>query len=39
VTDALNQTTSLERKPDGEVLRIHHPDGTAERFTYNVRDP
>ncbi|MCE0853984.1 RHS domain-containing protein, partial [Pseudomonas asiatica] len=36
VTDALNQTTSLERKPDGEVLRIHHPDGTAERFTYNT---
>ena len=22
VTDALNQTTTLERKPDGEVLRI-----------------
>ncbi len=36
MTDALNQTTSLERKPDGEVLRIHHPDGTAERFTYNT---
>jgi RHS repeat-associated protein len=36
VTDALNQTTSLERKPDGEVLRISHPDGTKETFTYNV---
>ncbi|NBB66245.1 RHS repeat protein, partial [Pseudomonas sp. ODNR1LW] len=24
VTDALGQTTTLERKPDGEVLRIHH---------------
>ncbi|WP_236183067.1 RHS repeat-associated core domain-containing protein [Pseudomonas ceruminis] len=36
VTDALNQTTTLERKPDGEVLRIHHPDGTAESFTYNA---
>jgi len=36
VTDALNQTTTLERKPDGEVLRIHHPDGTVESFTYNV---
>ena len=35
VTDALNQTTTLERKPDGEVLRIHHPDGTAESFGYN----
>jgi len=32
----LNQTTTLERKPDGEVLRIHHPDGTAESFTYNA---
>ena len=36
VTDALDQTTTLERKPDGEVLRIHHPDGTSESFTYNV---
>ncbi|TDV58951.1 YD repeat-containing protein [Pseudomonas sp. LP_7_YM] len=36
VTDALNQTTKLERKPDGEVLRIDHPDGTAESFTYNA---
>ena len=36
VTDALNQTTTLERKPDGEVLRIHHPDGSSESFTYNV---
>ncbi|WP_239607683.1 RHS repeat-associated core domain-containing protein [Pseudomonas putida] len=36
VTDALNQTTTLERKPDGEVLRINHPDGTTETFTYNV---
>ncbi|MFV3340627.1 type IV secretion protein Rhs, partial [Pseudomonas sp. NY15349] len=36
VTDALNQTTTLERKPDGEVVRISHPDGTAETFTYNV---
>jgi RHS repeat-associated protein len=36
VTDALNQTTRLERKPDGVVLRIEHPDGTAESFTYNA---
>ncbi|MGF6394562.1 RHS repeat-associated protein [Pseudomonas plecoglossicida] len=36
VTDALNQTTTLERKPDGEVLRIQHPDGSSESFTYNV---
>ncbi|MCI0915354.1 RHS domain-containing protein [Pseudomonas putida] len=36
VTDALNQTTMLERKPDGEVVKIDHPDGTAETFTYNV---
>ncbi|MFJ4445224.1 RHS repeat-associated core domain-containing protein [Pseudomonas sp. NPDC089422] len=36
VTDALNQTTALERKPDGEVLRIRHPDGSAETFTYNA---
>jgi RHS repeat-associated protein len=36
VTDALNQTTSLERKPEGEVLRIRHPDGSSETFTYNV---
>ena len=36
VTDALNQTTTLERKPDGEVTRIIHADGTTERFTYNV---
>ncbi len=36
VTDALNQTTTLERKPDGEVVRITHPDGTRESFTYNV---
>ena len=35
-TDALNQTTTLERKPDGEVLRISHPDGTTETFTYNA---
>ncbi len=35
VTDALNTTTTLERKPDGEVLRINHPDGTHETFTYN----
>ncbi|WAC00434.1 DUF6531 domain-containing protein [Pseudomonas putida] len=35
VTDALNQTTMLERKPDGEVVKIDHPDGTAETFTYN----
>nr|WP_314576899.1 RHS repeat domain-containing protein [uncultured Pseudomonas sp.] len=39
VTDALNQTTRLERKPDGEVLRINHPDGTAESFTYNALGP
>ncbi|WP_313713603.1 RHS repeat-associated core domain-containing protein [Pseudomonas sp.] len=36
VTDALNQTTTLERKPDGEVLRIQHPDGSSETFTYNA---
>jgi RHS repeat-associated protein len=36
VTDALNQTTRLERKLDGEVVRIEHPDGTAEVFTYNA---
>ncbi len=36
VTDALNQTTTLERKPDGEVLRIDHPDGSSEAFTYNA---
>ncbi|MFV3383177.1 RHS repeat-associated core domain-containing protein [Pseudomonas sp. NY15354] len=36
MTDALNQTTTLERKPDGEVLRINHPDGTSETFTYNA---
>ncbi|MGE9840296.1 type IV secretion protein Rhs, partial [Pseudomonas sp. UM16] len=36
VTDALNQTTTLERKADGEVLRVNHPDGSAESFTYNV---
>jgi RHS repeat-associated protein len=36
VTDALGQTTTLERKPDGEVLRINHPDGSAESFTYNA---
>ncbi len=35
ITDALNNTTTLERKPDGEVLRINHPDGTHETFTYN----
>ncbi|POA17589.1 type IV secretion protein Rhs, partial [Pseudomonas sp. FW300-N1A1] len=36
VTDALGQVTTLERKPDGEVLRIQHPDGSAESFTYNA---
>ncbi|KPY03602.1 YD repeat-containing protein, partial [Pseudomonas coronafaciens pv. oryzae] len=36
VTDALNNTTTLERKPGGEVLRIHHPDGSHESFTYNA---
>ncbi|MFA0965871.1 RHS repeat-associated core domain-containing protein [Pseudomonas amygdali] len=36
VTDALNNTTTLERKPGGEVLRIDHPDGTRESFTYNA---
>lgn len=36
VTDALNQTTTLARKPDGEVLRISHPDGTTETFTCSV---
>ncbi|EGH49857.1 YD repeat-containing protein, partial [Pseudomonas syringae pv. pisi str. 1704B] len=30
VTDALNNTTTLERKPGGEVLSINHPDGTRE---------
>jgi YD repeat-containing protein len=35
VTNALHQTTTLERKPDGEVLRINHPDGTTESFGYN----
>ncbi|GKS06013.1 hypothetical protein PSTH1771_13375 [Pseudomonas syringae pv. theae] len=35
-TDALNNTTTLERKPGGEVLRIDHPDGSRERFTYNA---
>ncbi len=32
VTDALNTTATLERKPDGEVLRINHPDGVARCF-------
>ncbi|KPW47888.1 Rhs family protein, partial [Pseudomonas syringae pv. antirrhini] len=36
VTDALNTTTTLERKPDGEVLRINHPDGSVESFAYNA---
>ncbi|MFH7420472.1 RHS repeat domain-containing protein, partial [Pseudomonas syringae pv. tagetis] len=27
----------MERKPGGEVLRINHPDGTRESFTYNAR--
>ncbi|MCI3943271.1 type IV secretion protein Rhs [Pseudomonas syringae] len=36
VTDALNNTTTLERKPGGEVLCIHHTDGSRERFTYNA---
>ncbi|QCY13047.1 RHS repeat-associated core domain-containing protein [Pseudomonas sp. MPC6] len=36
VTDALKQTTTLQRKPEGEVLRIDYPDGTAETFTYNA---
>ncbi|RML96875.1 RHS protein, partial [Pseudomonas savastanoi] len=31
-----NNTTTLERKPDGEVLRINHPDGSVESFTYNA---
>ncbi|MBG6128314.1 RHS repeat-associated protein [Pseudomonas sp. BG2dil] len=35
VTDALHQTTMLERKPDGEVIKVTHPDGTSETFTYN----
>ncbi|WP_017710603.1 RHS repeat domain-containing protein, partial [Pseudomonas syringae] len=29
-------TTTLERKPDGEVLRINHPDGSIESFAYNA---
>ncbi|WP_420708465.1 RHS repeat-associated core domain-containing protein [Pseudomonas sp. LY10J] len=36
VTDALGQTTTLERKPEGEVLSLQHPDGTQEHFTYNA---
>jgi YD repeat-containing protein len=36
LTDASGQTTTLERKPDGEVLRIQHLDGSAESFTYNA---
>ena len=36
VIDVLNQSTTLEHKPDGEVVRIIHPDGTTECFTYNV---
>jgi YD repeat-containing protein len=32
VTDALNQTTTLERKPDGEVLRIQHPEAAPSRL-------
>jgi len=31
-----SQTTTLERMPDGEVLRITHPDGTKETFSYNA---
>jgi len=34
--DALDQTTTLERKPEGEVLSLQHPDGTQEHFTYNA---
>ena len=33
-TDSPNQTTTLERKPDGEVPLIYHPDGSSECFTY-----
>jgi len=29
MTDALNQTTTLERKPDGEVVRISQPECTG----------
>ena len=36
ITNALNQTTALTRKPNGEVLHIEHPDGSKERFTYNA---
>ncbi len=36
ITNALNQTTALTRKPNGEVLHIEHPDGSTERFTYNA---
>ncbi|MFK3908533.1 RHS repeat-associated core domain-containing protein [Pseudomonas monteilii] len=36
VIDALQNVTRLERKPDGEVLRIAHPDGSKETFTYNA---
>jgi uncharacterized repeat protein (TIGR02543 family) len=36
VTDALQQTTTLERKPDAEVLRINHPDGSSDNFTYTA---
>lgn len=38
VTDALNQTTTLQRKPDGEVMHIQHLHGSAESFTYNALD-
>ncbi|AVB17131.1 hypothetical protein BKM09_011865 [Pseudomonas amygdali pv. morsprunorum] len=36
LTEALNNTTTLERKPHGEVLRINHPDGSVEPITYNT---
>ncbi|WP_084596242.1 RHS repeat-associated core domain-containing protein [Pseudomonas massiliensis] len=35
VTDALGNTTEFERQPAGEILRIRHPDGTQDAFTYN----
>ncbi len=34
VTDALNQTTTLERKPDGEVLRIDQAEGEEQKVYY-----
>ncbi len=35
-SNALDLICEYRWQPDGEVLRIHHPDGTAESFTYNA---